>query len=85
MNRLVLSTAAVAFGLLLGAGWSDTALAERRVALVIGNSAYQNAPNLPNPTRDAKAMVAVLKQAGFDVVSAYNDSEICSSNARFDS
>ena len=73
MNRLVLSTAAVAFGLLLGASWSDTALAERRVALVLGNSAYQNAPNLPNPTRDAKAMVAVLKQAGFDVVSAYND------------
>jgi uncharacterized caspase-like protein len=38
------------------------------VALVIGNSGYQNAPLLPNPANDAAAITATLKAAGFDVV-----------------
>jgi hypothetical protein len=29
---------------------------ERRVALVIGNSAYENVPELPNPRNDAEAI-----------------------------
>ena len=45
------------------------ALAEKRVALVIGNSAYQNVAKLPNPANDARAVAALLKNAGFDVVS----------------
>ncbi|MBS1188641.1 MAG: hypothetical protein H6R10_433 [Rhodocyclaceae bacterium] len=40
--------------------------AERRVALVVGNSSYPGAP-LRNPTHDAKAMAQVLKSRGFDV------------------
>src|SRR5215468_12410069 len=40
---------------------------ERRVALVIGNSAYQYAPHLPNPTNDAEAMAATLQKLGFEV------------------
>jgi len=44
------------------------ALAERRVALVIGNSTYQHADNLPNTINDADAITAMLKGAGFDVV-----------------
>jgi uncharacterized caspase-like protein len=47
---------------------SDAALAERRVALVIGNSAYQNAPQLPNPARDAAAISEMLRKANFEVV-----------------
>ena len=35
--------------------------AEKRVALVIGNSAYQNVPKLPNPVNDAAA-VGLLPQ-----------------------
>ncbi len=73
MNRLVLSFIAVAWGALFALLWPDTAMAERRVALVIGNSAYQNAPPLPNPSRDAKAVAANLKKAGFEVVAAHND------------
>lgn len=42
--------------------------AENRVALVIGNSAYVNAPALANPANDAKAMAASLKALGFKVV-----------------
>ncbi len=44
--------------------------AERRVALVIGNGAYQNASRLPNPMNDAKAMADLFRKAGFDVVDA---------------
>jgi hypothetical protein len=40
---------------------------ERRVALVIGNSAYRNYPHLPNPVNDARAMAAALTRAGFKV------------------
>ena len=47
-----------------------SALAEKRVALVIGNSNYTNVQKLPNPTRDASAIAALLKDAGFDVVEA---------------
>jgi uncharacterized caspase-like protein len=39
----------------------------RRVALVIGNSAYQHTPALPNPTNDADAMAAALQRLGFEV------------------
>ena len=53
--------------------WADPAFAERRVALVIGNSAYQNAPVLPNPAKDAKAIAAMFVKAGYDVVSAQYD------------
>ena len=50
--------------------WLDSAFAGGRVALVVGNSAYQNAPALPNPAKDAQSMAAKLKEAGFEVVSA---------------
>jgi len=49
------------------------ARADKRVALVIGNSAYQHAPALANPARDAKAMAAMFQMVGFDVVSAQYD------------
>src|SRR5262245_35700003 len=43
------------------------AFAEKRVALVIGNAAYQNVPKLPNPVNDGNTMSSTLKDAGFDV------------------
>ena len=42
--------------------------AERRVALVIGNGAYQHAPQLRNPRNDAEDVSAALKRLGFDTV-----------------
>ncbi|MGY3487214.1 putative caspase-like protein [Bradyrhizobium sp. USDA 4011] len=47
---------------------SQPAWATKRVALVVGNSSYQNAPLLPNPANDATAIAATLKNAGFDLV-----------------
>jgi len=43
---------------------------EQRVALVIGNSNYQNAPQLANPDNDAQSMAQFLNSAGFEVVAA---------------
>lgn len=43
---------------------------EQRVALVIGNSNYQNAPQLQNPDNDAASMAKFLNSAGFEVVAA---------------
>ena len=53
---------------LLCAGMSSAAHAEKRVALVIGNSAYQTVPKLPNPDSDAKLMSDTLLSLGFFVV-----------------
>ena len=44
------------------------AFAEKRIALVIGNSAYERAPRLPNPVNDAASMAEMFKHAGFDTV-----------------
>ena len=63
---------ALAVGLMLPAG-AGPAQAEKRVALVIGNSTYQNAPSLPNPVRDANLIAAKFREAKFDVVSAKNN------------
>ena len=49
---------------------SGAALAENRMALVIGNSAYQSVSVLPNPANDAKAVGELLTSAGFEVVPA---------------
>ena len=43
------------------------------MALVVGNGAYAKVRRLPNPTSDAKAMEALFKAAGFDIVSARED------------
>jgi uncharacterized caspase-like protein len=44
------------------------ALADKRVALVIGNSSYRNVAKLSNPANDAAAVAAMFKSAGFDTV-----------------
>src|SRR5262249_22146095 len=72
MPRLVdgVALAALALTLLL---FSPAALAEERVALVVGYGAYQHVPSLPNPTRDAKAIAQMLQSAAFDTVLLRND------------
>ena len=52
---------------------AEPALAEKRVALVIGMSEYKQVPRLANPARDADAMTALFKKAGFDVVDSRRD------------
>jgi uncharacterized caspase-like protein len=49
-------------------GSHGPAAAEKRVALVIGNSAYQHTPALKNPSNDATDIAAALRQLDFDVI-----------------
>ena len=50
----------------------SAAFADKRVAFVVGNGAYRNVPQLPNPAVDAQAMAKVLRNVGFDVVEGTN-------------
>ena len=45
----------------------------RRVALVIGNSAYKSVPPLSNPHNDAEAIAKSLRNIGFETVTLAND------------
>ncbi|HWL19811.1 MAG TPA: caspase family protein [Bradyrhizobium sp.] len=65
----------VLHGLVLAAALflvSGPALADKRVALILGNSNYQNVPALSNPINDGGVMAATFRNAGFDVVSRYD-------------
>lgn len=64
---------ALMIGVVAGAMLASAAKAERRVALVIGNSGYQFVNPLPNPANDANAIADLFRHAGFDVVVAKND------------
>src|SRR5215208_869125 len=67
--RLLLKVAALASICWMSIG---DALAENRIALVIGNSNYATVTALPNPANDAKAMTKFLSSAGFQVLQAPN-------------
>ncbi len=69
MRRIALLVVGLA-GLLVW--WALPALAEKRVALVIGNSAYEHTVVLKNPRHDAEAIAAKLRTLGFDVVDGYD-------------
>jgi uncharacterized caspase-like protein len=69
MIRRQVSLAAVIGGAILSMLLPpDRAWAEKRVALIVGNSTYQTVPQLPNPARDASAVAKMFKDAGFDSV-----------------
>lgn len=66
------------FAFLLVLGFSfcisiEPALADKRVALVIGMSHYQRVPKLTNPARDADAIALLFRRSGFDVVDSRRD------------
>ncbi|WP_247528505.1 caspase family protein [Bradyrhizobium sp. 199] len=51
----------------------SSAQAEKRVALVIGNSAYKNTLRLTNPVNDATLVGDMFKKSGFDAVDVKTD------------
>jgi hypothetical protein len=59
------------------------AAAEKRVALVVGNSAYQNVSRLQNPKSDALLVADTLKRLGFTLVGGQAQVEL--DKAGFDS
>jgi len=54
-------------------GTASSALAQKRVALVIGNGTYTKVARLDNPKNDAAAMEAMFKAAAFTSVVRLND------------
>lgn len=58
--------------LVIGLG-GGSALADKRMALVVGNSAYKNVPPLANPNNDAALVGAMFTKAGFDLVEVKTD------------
>jgi hypothetical protein len=66
MTRQIVAAALalVLFAVAAGAGWAQTP--EKRVALVIGNDAYQTLPRLVNATSDARDLGRALEGTGFD-------------------
>ena len=71
MSKPARSWVAALCGVILVALSTAAAVAERRVALVVGNSQYKN-PNLVlfNPKNDAEDVAAVLRTLGFEVILA---------------
>jgi uncharacterized membrane protein YgcG len=67
MRLLIIALSAIGFLASL-----NVAMADRRVAFVVGNGAYKNAAPLPNPPIDAQSMARMLRNVGFDVVEGTN-------------
>src|SRR5258706_13586654 len=69
MNMRFLIAALSAATLLVSA---NAAMADKRVAFVVGNGAYKNVAALPNPAVAAKSMAKLLRNVGFEVVEGSN-------------
>jgi hypothetical protein len=73
MRRWLSFKAALALGLVASLlALAQPAHAEKRVALVIGNNDYRNVPKLQKAVNDARTMGDTLKQLGFSVMVAEN-------------
>src|SRR5579863_1335264 len=71
-RRLWLRFAVAALGLAMPLILVAPAEAAKRVALVIGNNDYKNVPKLQKAVNDARTMGDALKQLGFSVMLAEN-------------
>src|SRR5689334_11462627 len=73
IQRLTSLAAVIGATILAMVAAPDAAFADKRVALVVGNSAYQTVPKLPNPSGDANAVAKMFRDAGFDSVDVLID------------
>ena len=62
---------------------ASSAAAEKRIALVVGNSAYQSIPRLDNPKNDALLVADTLGKLGFSLVGG--GAQVDLDKSRFDS
>jgi len=68
IQRLLPMAAIVGAAILTMVLAPEAAWADKRVALIVGNSSYQTVPQLPNPSRDANSVAKMFRDAGFDSV-----------------
>jgi uncharacterized caspase-like protein len=71
-GRLVMRAMIMALSMVAMLATANSAKADRRIAFVCGNGAYKNMPRLANASISAKAMVGLLKGAGFEVVQGFD-------------
>src|SRR5262245_64417252 len=64
MPYLIISHILIALLTIVCVPWAPAEAADR-IALVVGNSKYQNTATLANPTSDARKIAASLKKIGF--------------------
>lgn len=76
MSRVQGTTTLICLLILVALARTSPALAEKRAALVIGNSAYDHVQRLPNPANDALAVAATLRSIGFGDVEVAIDQNI---------
>lgn len=69
MQHISLIIVALAWSLIDGV---TPALAEKRVALVVGNSAYRYTGALGNPKNDATDVAEALRKTGFHVIDGFD-------------
>src|SRR5262245_40791491 len=79
MPRMNSYLAILALGITLG--FTTAAHAGKRVALLIGNNAYQNVGRLQTAINDARGVGATLRGLGFSVIIAENQSRRAMSEA----
>ena len=72
MRQILIRQTIAALSLVTVLFSADAALADKRVAFVVGNGDYKNVVPLPNPPIDAKAMAKALRNVGFEVVEGSN-------------
>jgi TPR repeat protein len=82
MRTMIARLGFIVFAALFILTRADTARADKRVALVIGNSAYKNISRLDNPANDAKLMANTLRRLGFTLIG--NGAQIDLDKAAFD-
>ena len=71
-SRLICTSALLGVAVALLTVVASPALAEKRVALVVGNNDYRNVPKLQKAVNDARAMGDTLRKLGFEVMVAEN-------------
>jgi uncharacterized caspase-like protein len=71
-GRLIMRAMIMALSMVAMLATANSAKADRRIAFVCGNGAYKNMPRLANASISAKAMVGLLKGAGFEVVQGFD-------------
>ncbi len=80
MNKLKLITTIIAICAIIASAQAQRDLTvgkldQKRIALIIGNSAYQNGGALRNPVNDARAMATTLRKLNFTVLKYENLSQ----------
>ena len=72
LRWVFLAVFVVVFGATAAEAMAQTPTPEKRIALLIGIDAYQNAPRLNNPVKDARSIGGALRALNFEVIELFD-------------